>query len=327
MQLTSFFLLLMMFTSPIFITTVYTSGQRVPSFPTQNAESPSPSSSTSSSSIWNSGSNRTCLPGKYNNRNITSRLVMNVTRVVDGDLVVVPCRGRCGELCSNIGAIRIRCDLRDWPCQCKCASGTTFRTDTARCVNTFNECSRFRDSGSRTSSSDVMFLDLPLSPSSPTPSSSASSPSSSPSSSPLHSNSPSSSSPGTTTESSIKGTERDSLSINGSSIDHEKAAKSHLCNITHAHHPSERTNQKDDIEMNITVLPWQLSITVANHTLSIKWTDTTGAERIDRRINYSCCFQMFFCRRVLFSRSLDQDIDSVAPMFSGNQINAIYGRE
>lgn len=125
-----------MFTSPIFITTVYTSGQRVPSFPTQNAESPSPSSSTSS--IWNSGSNRTCLPGKYNNRNITSRLVMNVTRVVDGDLVVVPCRGRCGELCSNIGAIRIRCDLRAWPCQCKCASGTTFRTDTARCVNTFN---------------------------------------------------------------------------------------------------------------------------------------------------------------------------------------------
>ncbi|XP_041459723.1 uncharacterized protein LOC121411209 [Lytechinus variegatus] len=180
-----------------------------------------------------------------------------------------------------------------------------------------------------------MFLDQPISsPSLPLASTSSLPSTISPT---LHSNSPSSSSPSarTTTESPIKSVERDSLPIDGIGVDRERA-ESHLCNITHAYHPSGRTNQKDVIEMNITVLPWQLSITKANQSLSIKWTDTTGAGRLKGsivQINYSCCYHGVLLPPCLVFKIAGSRYYSVAtdvlrqskstPSTAGNRLGAI----
>ncbi|XP_022081122.1 uncharacterized protein LOC110974079 [Acanthaster planci] len=88
---------------------------------------------------------------------------VNVTRRDDGDALTSACP-RCGDLCLQAGAVRLRCDLREYPCTCRCPENQTFRTDINLCVDSFSGCSSHP---SILKSSRIPFVDFPgtLSPS------------------------------------------------------------------------------------------------------------------------------------------------------------------
>ena len=137
MQLTLLLLLMMSMSLFIVAKASHTTAQTDTSSRDHDAEL-SLSWSSFVSSSESSETQRSCSFWELAPKDSHSVLVMNVTRESDGDLVVIPCRGGCEDLCRTFGAVRIRCDLRDWPCQCKCASGNTFRTDSAKCVDYFS---------------------------------------------------------------------------------------------------------------------------------------------------------------------------------------------
>ncbi|XP_072025829.1 uncharacterized protein [Amphiura filiformis] len=88
-----------------------------------------------SSSWQNNNDNR--VPEDCQKDNLGFQI--NVTRSTAGDTIQSYCR-QCSELCDYAKSVRIRCDLKETPCVCRCQQGQTFRTDIMKCVETFTEC-------------------------------------------------------------------------------------------------------------------------------------------------------------------------------------------
>ncbi|XP_038068989.1 uncharacterized protein LOC119738256 [Patiria miniata] len=84
---------------------------------------------------------------------------VNVTRRDDGDALTSACP-RCGDLCRQARAVRLRCDLREYPCTCRCPENQTFRTDINLCVDSFSDCR----SSSRIQLVDYLWTHFPTSP-------------------------------------------------------------------------------------------------------------------------------------------------------------------